>query len=307
MNVAAAITHNREGKQLTDMFELNDAGAVFFTDDGCAVENTEVLRRAFDYASTKDLMIAEHCEDKTLTDGFSVNECLLASKMGLKGYPSIAESNVVYRDIELAGYIGNSRFHVMHISTKRSVELVRAAKAKGQRVTAEVAPHHFSLDDSVIASYSTDVRMNPPLRSKEDIAEIQKGLQDGTIDCIASDHAPQALNEKEVEFERAPNGIVGLETSLGLSLTNLVNTKVIDIQTLVEKMSVNPRKICKLDPIVIKCGEKANLTIFNPDEEWTVDKHKFLSKSKNTPFDGMTLKGKPVYAINNNKCHKCVL
>ena len=307
VKVAAAITRERAGVQLTDMFELNDSGAVFFTDDGNSIENTEVLRRAFDYASTKDLLIAEHCEDKTLTDGFSVNECMLASKMGLKGYPSIAESNIVYRDIETARYIGNSRFHVMHISTKKSIELVRLAKAQGDRVTAEVAPHHFSFDDSEIASYNTDFKMNPPLRSKEDIEAILKGLQDGTIDCIATDHAPHTLNEKEVEFEHAPNGIVGLETAVGAALTHLVNTNVIDINTLVEKMSINPRKICRLDPIEIKVGEKANITVLNPTEEWTVDKNKFLSKSKNSPFDGLKLTGKPKFVFNNGKAHKCIL
>ena len=195
----------------------------------------------------------------------------------------------------------------MHISTKRSVELLREAKANGSRVTAEVAPHHFSLDDSVISSYNTDVRMNPPLRSKEDIEEILKGLKDGTIDCIASDHAPHALNEKEVEFERAPNGIVGLETSLGLSLTNLVNKNIIGIKEMIEKMSVNPRRICGLKPIEIKTGLKANITVFDPTEKWTVNKSKLCSKSKNTPFDGVTLSGKPKFVFNNNKCHKCVL
>ncbi len=307
VHISAAITQKREGHQLTEMLELNDAGVVFFTDDGSSIKCTETLKRAFDYALTKDLLIAQHCEDHSLTEGFSVNESSLSTKLGLKGYPAIAETNTLFRDIETAYYVGNCKYHAMHISTKGAVDLIRAAKAKGNRVTTEVTPHHFTMNDEIISSYNPDIKMNPPLRNKSDVAEILLGLADGTIDCIASDHAPHALHEKDVEFERAPNGIVGLETSLGLALTNLIHTKVLSIGQLIEKMSINPRIICGLQPIEIKEGEKANISIFAPDEEWVVNKTIFKSKSKNTPFDQYKLKGKPKYAINNNQLHKCVL
>lgn len=307
VKVAGAITKNREGKQISEMFELNDAGVPFFTDDGSCVMCTETLKRAFDYALTRDLLIAQHCEDHTLTEGFSVNESIFATKLGLKGYPSIAESNIVFRDIETAKYIGNCRYHVMHISTARSVELVREAKKNGARVTAEVAPHHFTLDDSIIASYDTNIKMNPPLRDKSDIEALKLGLKDGTIDAIASDHAPHALHEKDVEFELAPCGIVGLETALPLALTELVHTGVLSIGQLVEKMAVNPRRICGLNVPEIKLGEQANLTVFAPNEEWHISTKHFKSKSKNSPFNNFVVKGKQKYVFNNNQVINCVL
>ena len=307
VHISAAITQKREGQHITEMLELNDAGVVFFTDDGSSVKSADTLKRAFDYALTKDLLIAQHCEDHSLTEGFSVNESPYSTKLGLKGYPAIAETNTLYRDIETAYYVGNCRYHAMHISTKGAVELIRTAKSKGNRVTAEVTPHHFSMNDEIIGEYNPDAKMNPPLRDKSDVLEILKGLADGTIDCIASDHAPHALHEKDVEFEKAPNGIVGLETSLGLAITNLVHTSILSINQLIEKMSINPRSICKLPTIQIDKGVSANLTIFAPNEEWVVNKSIFKSKSKNTPFEQYKLKGKPKFTINNNQLTKCVL
>ncbi|MBI5326060.1 MAG: dihydroorotase [Ignavibacteriae bacterium] len=303
VSVSGAITVKREGRYLAPMLELNDYGVAFFTDDGNAVQNSNIMKRAFEYAGSKDLLLAQHCEDALLTEGFSMNEGMVSTKLGLKGYPSVAEEVILSRDIYLADYCGNRRYHAQHISTAGAVELIRKAKENGLRVTCEVAPHHFSLNDSLIESYDTNFKMNPPLRTDEDIEEIKKGIADGTIDCIATDHAPHTLYEKEVEFEKAPCGIIGLETSLGISISYLVNTGVITLNKLIELMSLNPRKIIGLPTIIIKEKEEANLSIFAPGEEWIVDSDLFKSKSRNTPYNGMKLKGKPKYTINNNKIY----
>lgn len=304
---SAALTKNLEGKLLTEMFELEEAGVVLFTDDGHSVSNSKVLNRAFDYASTRDLLIAQHCEDHSLTEDFSVNESKITTKLGLRGYPNIAESTIIYRDVEMARHVGNCRYHAMHISTKEAVNIIRNAKANEQRVSCEVTPHHFSINDKIICEFNPNTKMNPPLRDQSDIDAIIEGLRDGTIDCIATDHAPHALHEKDVEFESAPNGVVGLETAIGVTLNELHWKHNISLSRIIELMSVNPRKICRLPEILINKGEKANLSIFAPEEEWTVKKELFRSKSKNTPFDKHKLKGKPKYAINNNSVWKSVL
>jgi len=305
--IAAAITQNREGRFLTPMLELNDYGAKMFTDDGSSVTNSEVMKRAFDYAATKNILISQHCEDHGLTESFSANEGVVSSKLGLKGYPSVAEEIILMRDIMLAEYCGNRGYHASHISTKGSVRIVRDAKARGLKVSCEVTPHHFTLTDDLLVSYDTNLKMNPPLRTSEDIQGIIEGLQDNTIDCIVTDHAPHALHEKEVEYEKAPNGIVGLETSLGLVLTKLYHSNVLTLNSIIEKMSINPRNILKLKEINVAENEPANLTIFAPDEEWVVDKKIFKSKSKNTPYDGFKFKGKPKYSINNKQITKSIL
>lgn len=299
VKISATITQGGEGKLLSPFYELHESGVVMFTDDGKCVTNAEVMKRAFNYASTKKLLIAQHCEEHNMTDGFSVNEGIMSSSLGLKGYPSVAEDIIVQRDILLNEYSGNNPYHVSHISTKNSVKFIKEAKTKGLNVTCEVTPHHFCLNEEFLSGYDTNYKMNPPLRTKEDIQEIIIGLKDGTIDCIASDHAPHALHEKEVEFERAPNGIVGLETTVGLTFTYLYHTNILSLNDIIKKLSINPRKILKLDPIIIKEGNKANLTIINPEEEWIVDKRLFKSKSKNTPFNGFKLKGKPKFIVNN--------
>ncbi len=304
VEIAASITQNRDGKFLTTMLELNDYGARMFTDDGSSVTSSEVMKRAFDYAATKNILISQHCEDHGLTVDFSANEGVVSSKLGLKGYPSVAEEIIVMRDIMLAEYCGNRGYHASHISTKGSVRIVREAKQRGLKVTCEVTPHHFTLTDDLLFSYDTNLKMNPPLRTIDDIKAIFEGLQDGTIDCIATDHAPHALHEKEVEYEKAPNGIIGLETSIGLVLTNLYHKGHLSLNQVIEKMSINPRKILKLKEIKIEENAEANLTIFAPDEEWVVDKKIFKSKSKNTPFDGFQFKGKPMYVINNKMVNK---
>lgn len=307
VKIAAAITQKREGKLISPMLELNDAGVVYFTDDGSAVEASEMMRRAFDYSSTHDLMIAQHCEDHSLTKGFAMNETVLSYKLGLKGYPNVAEEIIVDRDIRLSKLSGNRRYHVSHISTKGALELVKSAKDSGLRVSCEVTPHHFTLTDELMVTYNTDLKMNPPLRANDDRDAIIEALKNGTIDCIATDHAPHALHEKEVEFEKAPCGIIGLETSLGLTLTNLYHAGHLSLVEIIKLMSVNPRRLLNIPEVKIEKGINANLTIFAPDEEWIVNKSNFKGLSKNTPFDGYKLKGKPKFAINNNLIHESYL
>lgn len=299
--IAATITKGLEGKFLSPMISLADSGVLMFTDDGKCVLNSEIMRRAFDYSAQYDYLIAQHCEDTNLTQDFSANEGTVSTKLGLKGYPSVAEEIILSRDILLAQYCGNRRYHALHITTKGSVDIIRKAKEKGLRVTCEVTPHHFSLSDSHIETYDANFKMNPPLRTQDDIEALIEGLKDGTIDCIASDHAPHASHEKDVEFEKAPNGIVGLETALGVSLTYLYHSGHLSLNQIIEKLSVNPRRVLGLPPIIFKEREKANMTIFSLEDEWIVDKQYFKSKSKNTPFDGFKLKGKPKYIINNGQ------
>jgi len=304
---SGAITQNREGKMLSPMFEMHESGAIMFTDDGTCLTDSLIMRRAFDYAKTRDLLLSQHCEDHRLTDNFAANESRISANLGLKGYPSVAEEIMLSRDINLAEYCGNCRYHAQHISTKGAVEHIRNAKQKGLRVSAEVTPHHFSLTDEELNSYNTDLKMNPPLRTKEDIEAIVEGIKDGTIDCIASDHAPHTLHEKEVEFEHAPYGIIGLETTLGVTITYLHLLNNIPLNRLIQCLSVNPRKILKINDLLIKINEPANLTIFSINEKWFVDTNKFLSKSRNTPFKNMGLYGLPKYIINNNMLHKSIL
>jgi dihydroorotase len=295
----AAATVGRKGEVLSPMAELFEAGAVGFSDDGTAIKTASILRRAMEYASMYDLPIIEHCEDDSLAGG-AMNEGLNSTILGLPPIPSIAEDIIVIRDILVAEYTG-AKIHIAHISTKRSVEMVREAKAKGIKVTAEVTPHHFSLTDDAVKTYDTNVKMNPPLRTKADVDAIIEGLKDGTLDCIASDHAPHTIEEKEVEFEYAPNGIIGLETQIGLAFTELYHKKILTLEQLIEKLAINPRKILNLSLPQIKKGETANLTILDINTIWTVDKSKFYSKSINTPFDKKLLTGKSVGVINKQQ------
>lgn len=294
-----AATIERKGEVLSPMAELKDAGVVGFSDDGVAIKSASVLKRALEYAKMFDLPIIEHCEDDSLAGG-SMNESLNSTALGLVPIPSVAEDLIVMRDILMAEYT-DSKVHIAHISTKKSVDLVREAKKKNLKVTAEVTPHHFSLTDDAVKSYDPNTKMNPPLRTKKDLDAIIDGLKDGTIDCIASDHAPHSIEEKEMEFEYAPNGIIGLETEIGLTFTELFHKKILSLESIIEKLSINPRKILNLPIPKIDLGEIANLTILDPMVVWTVDKHKFLSKSLNTPFDKKLLTGKAVGVINNKK------
>lgn len=295
----AAVTSGRKGEVLSPMAELYEAGAVGFSDDGIAVKTASILKRAMEYAMMYDLPIIEHCEDESLAGG-AMNESINSTILGLPPIPSLAEDLIVMRDILVAEYTG-AKVHIAHISTKKSVDMVRQAKAKGIKVTAEVTPHHFTLTDDAVKSYDTNVKMNPPLRTKEDVDAIIDGLKDGTLDCIASDHAPHTIEEKEVEFEYAPNGITGLETQIGLALTELYHKKILTLEQIIEKLSINPRKILNIPVPQIKIGEVANLTILDINTVWTVDKSKFMSKSINTPFNKRLLTGRPVGVINKGQ------
>lgn len=294
-----AATLARKGESLAPIGELVEAGAVGFSDDGVAIKTAKILRKVMEYSSMYGTPVIEHCEDESLAGG-AMNEGLNSTKFGLSSVPPIAEELIVARDIMMAEYTG-ARVHIAHISTAKAVQLVREGKAKGIKVTAEVAPHHFTLTDDSLAEYDTNFKMNPPLRTKTDVEAMIEGLKDGTIDSIASDHAPHSPEEKEMEFEYAPNGILGLETTLSLTLNNLYHTGILTMEQIVEKLSINPRKILNIPLPRIAEGEKANLSIFDPNAEYTVKVSSFRSKSKNSPFDDHTLKGKPVAVFNKGK------
>lgn len=296
-----AVTMDRKGESLSPMAELNEAGAVAFSDDGDVVKNARILRLAFEYASMYGLPIIEHCEDESLAGG-AMNEGITSTFLGLPPMPSIAEELVVMRDIMMAEYT-DGKIHIAHISTKNSVEMVRQAKKRGVKVTSEVTPHHFSLTEEALKSYDTNTKMNPPLRTRADVEAVLEGLKDGTIDAIASDHAPHSIEEKEMEFIYAPNGIVGLETQLGLALSELLHKKVLSLEEIVEKMAINPRRILNIPVPKIAEGEAANLTIIDPEMIWTVDVKAFKSKSKNSPFDKRLLTGKALGVINKGKMY----
>ena len=298
----AAATKGREGKELSPMMELAEAGAVAFSDDGSPIENAELMRRAMEYADMINKIIIQHPEDRSLTKGGVMNEGFVSTSLGLPPIPGIAEEIVIERDIRLAEVL-KTRYHAAHISTAGSVEIIRNAKKKNLRITCEVTPHHFTLTDEAVRSFDTNTKMNPPLRTEEDITAIKDGLKDGTIDVIATDHAPHSFDEKEVEFLAAPFGIIGLETVIGLAIAQLVVPKILSISQLIEKMSVNPRKILNLPPIKIEEGEKANITIIDMDKKWDVNTNEFKSKAKNSPFDSWKLTGKSYGIINNGKIY----
>lgn len=297
----AAATKGRQGKELSPMAELADAGAVAFTDDGSPIMSAEIMRRAFEYSSMYGIPIIQHAEDSTLTHGGCMNEGFVSTRLGMPGIPPIAEVLMVERDLTLLRYIPQARYHVAHISTAGAVESVRRAKREKLHVTCEVTPHHFSLTDEIISSFDTNTKMNPPLRTQDDVEAMKEALRDGTIDVIATDHAPHTIDEKEVEYTVAPFGIVGLETAVGLSITELVEQQVLSFFQLIEKLSTNPRRILNLPPIKIAEGEQANLTLIDPLQEWIVDVHLFHSKSKNSPFGGRALKGKAIGIVNNGR------
>jgi dihydroorotase len=312
VHISAAITQERKGELLTNMHSLKQAGALYFTDDGSCVPSADVMKKVFKYIVDKDYLIAQHCEEHCLTKNFSMNESDISMKLGLIGYPTVAEDIIVDRDIKLLEYYrnkdkGTCKYHVQHISTSGAVDIVRAAKSRKARVSCEVTPHHLWFDDSHLLNYNANYKMNPPLRKQSDISKLIDGLKDGTIDCIASDHAPHSSSECEVEFERVPNGIIGLETSLGAVLTLLHHKHNFSLNEIINLMSVNPRRVAGLEPIHIKVGKKVNITIFSPNKEWVVDKNKFRSMGRNTPFYKMNFKGKPEYTFNNNQMWKCDL
>ncbi len=296
----AAVTKERKGEHLSPMAELADAGAIAFTDDGDPVHDAEIMRRALEYAAMFGKPIIQHAQNLPLTQGGAMNEGYVATLLGIPGMPPAGEDVVVARDILLARYTGG-HYHVAHVSTAGAAELLRQAKARGEEVSGEVTPHHFTLTDEAVKTYDTNTKMNPPLRTAADVDALRKALKDGTIEVIATDHAPHSFDEKQVEFQYAPFGIVGLETAVGLTITELVSTGVLTLMQMVEKLSTNPRRILRLPPIRIAEGERANLTIIDPSLQWVVDPSTFRSKSKNTPFGGRKLTGKPFGIINNGE------
>ncbi|MEP0821234.1 MAG: dihydroorotase [Ignavibacterium sp.] len=297
----AAATKGRNGAELSPMAELVEAGAVGFSDDGSPIMNANIMRRAFEYSSMFGVPVIQHAEDSTLTRGGSMNEGLQSTRLGMPGIPPVAEELMIGRDVMLLRYVPGAKYHVAHVSTRGSLDLVRSARKEKLNVTCEVTPHHFSLTDEAVAGFDTNTKMNPPLRTVDDVQAMKEGLKDGTIDVIATDHAPHTVDEKEVEFIRAPFGIVGLETAVGLCVTELLEQEFLSWPELIEKLSTNPRRILNLPAVRIAEGEKANLTIIDPDIEWIVRPEQFHSKSRNTPFRGRRLKGKAFGVFNNGK------
>ncbi len=291
----AAISRGSEGRTLAEFGDLQAAGAVAFSDDGKPVMNSRLMRKALEYAASFGVPVISHCEDSELSKGGLMNESIVSTEMGLRGIPSIAEDIMVARDIALAEYTGTP-VHIAHVSTVGSVRLIREAKARGVKVTAETAPHYFTLTDEALRTFDTKAKVNPPLRGRSDLEAVKAGLADGTLDVIASDHAPQAVTEKDVEFEYAANGMVGLETSLGLSLA-LVAEGVLSLSGLVAKMSTNPAGVLRVPGGTLQIGADADVTVIDPAKDWTVDTAAFRSRSRNSPFNGRRLQGKAVMTI----------
>lgn len=294
----AAISQGLKGDGLCEYGELKEAGVIALSDDGNPVMSSQLMRRALEYAKGFGLLVISHCEDLDLAAGGVMNEGAVATRMGLAGIPNAVESIMVMRDIALSELTGVP-IHIAHVSTEESVQAIRDAKTRGVNVTAETAPHYFSLTDESVKEYKTSTKMNPPLRSNHDREAICQGLADGTIDVIATDHAPHSSIEKEVEFDMAANGIIGLETSVSLGM-KLVEDEVITITDLVEKMSTNPARILGLES-GLTVGNPADITIIDPDISYRVDTDNFQSLSRNTPFDGWELKGKAVLTLVEGK------
>jgi len=296
------VTKDRAGKSIAEMGDMHKGGAVAFSDDGDPVYDSQVMRVALEYASMVGAPIINHEEDLQLSRPGHMNEGAVSTRLGLDGTPGIAEEVMIARDILLADYTGG-HIHVAHISTKEGVELVRQGKAKGINVTTEVCPHHFDLTDEEIdhQKFSTNFKMHPPLRTQEDVDAMIEGLVDGTIDVICTDHAPHAVEEKEVEFIYAPNGIIGLETSWSISNMRLHQTKKLDLQQMVEKMSDKPREILNLPELKIEEGSAANLTFFNTDEKWVFDVKNVRSKSRNSPYLNTELTGRALGIFNRDQ------
>jgi len=290
-----AISKNSDGSQLTEFWDMKEAGIVALSDDGRPVMNSALMRRAMEYAHSLKLPVISHCEDISLSANGLMNEGYYSTILGMKGIPSIAEEAMVARDILIAEFTKTS-VHIAHVSTEGSVRLIRDAKKRGLNVTAETAPHYFTLTDEALQSYDTSYKVNPPLRSKQDVAAIKEGLADGTIDVIACDHAPHGRTDKEVEFEYATNGISGLETSLALSLT-LIGNKILKWPELITRMSLNPARILNIPKGTLQEGADADITVIDPELKWTVDARTFRSRGKNTPFNKYQWQGKAVMTI----------
>ncbi len=285
-----AISIGEKGETLAEFGEMVGAGAVAVSDDGKPVVSAQLMRTALEYARTFGIPVADHCEEPTLAAGGAMNEGLTSARLGLRGIPAEAEEIMAIRDMLLARLTGG-HIHLCHMSTRGSVDLIRWGKERGINVTAEVCPHHLSLTEEAVEGYDTNAKMNPPLRTRADVEALQAAVKDGTIDVIATDHAPHHYDEKEREFADAPNGIVGLETALAVNLTWLVHSGIIELPLLVERMSCAPARLFKLPGGTLRKGGIADVTVFDPDATWTVDPARFASKGRNTPYAGQELRG----------------
>ena len=286
-----AISVGQRGESLAEFGEMIGAGAVAVSDDGKPVASAHLMRTALEYAQTFGIPVADHCEEPTLANGGAMNEGIVSARLGLKGIPAEAEEIMAIRDILLARRT-RGHIHLCHMSTRGSVELIRWGKERGINVTAEVCPHHISLTEDAVEDYDTNAKMNPPLRTADDVAALQEAVRDGTIDLIATDHAPHHYDEKEREFADAPNGIIGLETALAVNMTWLVTSGIIDLPLLVERMSCAPARVFKLPGGTLRRGSAADVTVFDPSVKWKVDPSSFKSKGRNTPYAGRTLTGR---------------
>jgi dihydroorotase len=290
------ITKGQAGAELAEMEDMRLAGALAFSDDGKPVLSSQTMRKALEYSRIFDVPIIDHCEDTELVDGGVMNEGEMSTRLGLKGWPSVAEDIMVQRDLLLADYTGG-HVHIAHISTARALEFVRRAKRQKVRVTCELTPHHFALDETAVGEYDTDAKMNPPLRTSQDCKAMIKGLVDGTIDAIATDHAPHHSDEKCVEFSMAPFGVIGLETAVPVCLDRLVHGGLVELPRLVELLSRGPARILRLEKGTLAEGADADITVLDLDRRTTLDPAGFRSKSRNTPFRGWELRGAAVMTI----------
>ncbi|MBN1405828.1 MAG: dihydroorotase [Candidatus Omnitrophica bacterium] len=296
-----AITRERKGEDLAEIADMKDAGVVAVSDDGCSVKNAQLMRKALEYSKMFNVLVISHCEDLDLSQKGVMNEGLISTVLGLKGMPSISEFSFVQRDIELAQLTG-ARLHIAHVSTKESVAIIKQAKKIGIDITCETCPHYFTLTDEAVKTFDTNTKVNPPLRTKEDVSAIIEGLKDGTIDVIATDHAPHTEADKDVEFDAAPSGIIGLETALALSIAELIDKKILSYDEVIKKMSFNPSNILGLTQKgSLSQGAAADIVVINPDKKWVFAKEQIASKSKNSPFIGRAFKGCAVITICNGK------
>jgi dihydroorotase len=290
------VTKGQQGEELAEMDDMREAGARAFSDDGKPVASSLTMRKALEYSRIFDLPIIDHCEDTALVDGGVMNEGEVSTRLGLRGWPGVAEDIMVNRDILLAEYTGG-HVHIAHISTAQAVDFVRRAKRKKIRVTCEVTPHHFALEETAVGDYDTDAKMNPPLRGKRDAKAMIKGVADGTIDAIATDHAPHHSDEKCVEFSSAPFGVIGLETAVPIALDRLVNSGKIPLARLIELFTTGPAGILRLSKGTLRTGADADITVLDLNRRTTIEPDTFRSKSRNTPFRGWELRGAAVMTI----------
>ena len=299
-----AITKGQKGEELAEMGKMYNAGCVAFSDDGRPVMNSLIMRRALEYSKVFDVPIISHAEDLNLSSGGVMNEGKVSTRLGLRGIPREAEEIMIARDIMLAGLTGG-KLHMAHVSTKGGVELIRKAKEDGLNITAETCPHYFTLTEDAVVGYNTFAKVNPPLRTEEDVEAIIEGLRDNTIDVIATDHAPHHRDEKIGEFDRAPFGISGLETALSLTLS-LFHSGKLSLKEIVRKLSLNPSRILALSGGTLRHGSRAEIVIFDLDKEFQVQSERFVSLGKNTPFDGWTLRGMVTVTISKGVIHKWI-